>query len=232
VNEQRGPSFSPEVLPNLLGITDWWELHTYEHAVATQRQTQLALRPIAPTFDTAHLQAIHRHLFQDVYGWAGQFRTVNIRRGDSHFIGHTELTNRCNELFNILTADKHLVGLSHGQFTMKATALLTNMNMVHPFREGNGRTQRIFINQIAGNAGWSIDWAGLDKTDFDDACRSAHLTGNRAVLVELLGNITAPTTSAGSSIDFPIPLISTTTATTPVRRTPPMPPSTDPRLRL
>jgi cell filamentation protein len=108
VNEHRGPSFSPEVLPNLLGISDWWELHTYEHAVAAQRQIELAIRPIAPTFDTANLRAIQRHLFQDVYPWAGQFRTINIRRGESHFVGYAELNNRCNELFNILNADRHL----------------------------------------------------------------------------------------------------------------------------
>jgi hypothetical protein len=93
------------VAVNLVGITDWWELHQYERDASARRLAELAVRPIPATFDTAHLKAIHHHLFQDVYGWAGQFRTGNITKLGSLFIAHDALQTRCTELFRMLAGE-------------------------------------------------------------------------------------------------------------------------------
>lgn len=184
------------MLENLAGITDPTTLAAFEFEATRQRLAELVNdRPIPPTFDTAHLKTIHRYVFQDIYLWAGEFRTVNITKCSSLFFGWDTLEERSRELFGLLADAGWYRGLDRDEFAGKATLLLTDLNLVHPFREGNGRTQRVFIGQVAEHAGWTIDWAALDKTALANCSERAHLTGDRTELAGLVRTVISPITT-------------------------------------
>ncbi len=112
--------------------------------------------------DRVHYCAIHRHFFQDIYPWAGQVRTVRISKGSSHFCYPEYIEAQLDELFAKLAADRHFDGLPPETFAKRAAAFLATLNVIHAFREGNGRTQLSFMIVLAERAGHNIDIARLD----------------------------------------------------------------------
>ena len=138
-----------------------------------------ALRSLSslPTgrFSVSHYKAIHRHLFGDVYRWAGQFRTVRISKPNAAFCFPEYIDNQMKQLFAQLRADEYLQGLSRMDFAEKASHFLSWLNQIHPFREGNGRTQMAFMAALGARAGHPLDLAGLDEVAFLEAMiRSFH----------------------------------------------------------
>jgi cell filamentation protein len=129
------------VLVNLLGISDHEALRRAEADIVTIRFDQLQRRPLPGGFDVAHLQAVHRHLFGDVFPWAGDFRTVNISRSAA-FGDWRHVRQYLDQLFAVLRAERHLRGLDGPKFINRLAYYLSEVNAAHPFREGNGRTQR------------------------------------------------------------------------------------------
>ncbi len=95
---------------------------------------ELALHPIAGNFDLAHLQAIHKHLFGDVYEWAGELRTVDIAKGHSYFAHYAYLESSATPIFAQLTKEHFLAGLDVTAFSERAAYYLGEMNALHPFR--------------------------------------------------------------------------------------------------
>jgi len=100
-----------------------------------------------------HYCAIHRHLFQDVFDWAGKLRTVRIAKGDSMFCYPEHIDGEMKKLFLRLRAERFLRGLSAKDFAHSAAHLLAELNAIHPFREGNGRTQLTYLALLAERAG-------------------------------------------------------------------------------
>lgn len=90
------------VLRNRLGITDESELEKAEASFVAWRSYELSQKPIAGRFDLAHLQAIHRHLFGDVYDWAGEIRTIDLSKGNSYFANHTRIVGAASPIFEKL----------------------------------------------------------------------------------------------------------------------------------
>jgi cell filamentation protein len=146
------------VLKNRLGITDEAELEKAEAAFVATRCYELSQTPLKGNFDLAHLKAIHRHLFSDVYDWAGEFRTINIGKGGTMFAHHGHLESAAAPIFKRLAAESHLAGLDPEQFSARAAFYLGELNALHPFREGNGRTQREFISHVAQASGYYVAW--------------------------------------------------------------------------
>lgn len=138
------------VLRNLLGIEDPAELDEFELALFLTRADE----PFsAGVLDYAHYRALHRHLFQDVYAWAGEVRTIRIGKGGNWFCYPEYIDQEMRRIFNELAAKKLLVDLPVAEFADGAAHVLAEINAVHPFREGNGRTQLTFLAMLAENAG-------------------------------------------------------------------------------
>jgi len=144
------------ILKNKLGITIKDKLDQAERYAATSRLYELYQKPISGKFDLAHLQKIHKHIFQDIYEWAGKIRTVDIAK--STLFCHIQyLDSYQRDLFQALQKEKCLQGLDIDQFSNRAAYYLGEINMLHPFREGNGRTQREFMRELALVAGWELN---------------------------------------------------------------------------
>jgi cell filamentation protein len=125
-------------------------------------------------FDLEHLCAIHRHLFQDVYDWAGKVRTVEIVKGGSQFQFRRFIETGMADIHGRLVKAKFLHGLRQGELVGAASVIIGDLNYVHPFREGNGRTQLYYFEQLAEQAGHPIDLGLIDPVRWVEASRSAH----------------------------------------------------------
>lgn len=144
------------VLRNHLGITDAAQLEQAEAALVAIRSYELLRIPLQGGFDLAHLQAIHRQLFSDLYEWAGQLRTIDISKGNNRFAHHAHIAGAAATLFKQLAEEKNLAGLDAASFSNRAAYYLGELNALHPFREGNGRAQREFASHLAHVNGYYI----------------------------------------------------------------------------
>lgn len=145
------------VLKNVPDIHEQETLNEFEAAMTTQRSDE----PLpSGDLDVAHYCAIHHHLFQDVYPWAGKFRTVRISKGGSAFCYPENIEREMQILFDNLKNQDYLEGLSADEFATHAARFLSTLNAIHPFREGNGRAQTSFLLLMADYAGHPLN---LDK---------------------------------------------------------------------
>jgi cell filamentation protein len=125
-------------------------------------------------FDLRHLKAIHHHLFQDVYDWAGQVRTVEISKGGSQFQFRQYIETGMSDVHRRLTKADLLRGMQRHPFAAAAAQIIGDVNYVHPLREGNGRTQLQYLKQLADQAGHWLDLTRIDAAGWIDASREAH----------------------------------------------------------
>ena len=157
------------VLKNRLGITDEATLEESEAAYVAIKSFQLSQTPLKANFDIAHLQAIHRHLFSDVYEWAGELRTIDISKGGNLFAHHNHIQSAAAQVFKGLADERQLQGLDPAAFSERATHYLGEINALHPFREGNGRAQREFISHLGQNTGYYIAWENVKAAEMLEA---------------------------------------------------------------
>jgi cell filamentation protein len=166
------------VLRNLRDIRDPERLEKFEMDMTTSRVRELLSSPKPGRFDSAHLQGIHHYIFQDVYPWAGEFRTVDISKG-GHLFGLTQhIVSSLDKTFDDLKKERHLSGADRGGFANRGAYYLGEINAIHPFREGNGRTQREFIRQLALRNGYALDWSRVSREQMIDASRQSFKTDN------------------------------------------------------
>lgn len=151
------------VLKNIPGIRDQSALEKFEAAVVLERIVQPLPRG---RLSLTHYRSIHRHLFQDVYHWAGQYRTVRISKGDSVFCYPENIQPHMQKLFGDLAEADFFTELRVEDFSSAAAHFLAELNAIHPFREGNGRTQNAFLGLLAARAGHRLDFALLDPAAF------------------------------------------------------------------
>jgi cell filamentation protein len=173
------------VLKNKAGITDQDQLDEYEGDFTAIRLLELTQNPVEGSFDLAHLCEIHQYLFQDVYDWAGEIRTVDIIRGDSRFCNVRHIQTYSNTVFSALATEKYLVNLEPKVFSNRLAHYLAEINAIHPFREGNGRVQRLFISQLAEQAGYSLDFSALNQAEIYPVMQESFL-GNVKPLADLI----------------------------------------------
>ena len=174
-----------DVLRNKAEITDANELDAYEGDLSTLRSIEILENPIAGQFDLAHLQRIHLALFQDIYGWAGKIRTVDISRGNSLFANVRFIESAANETFKKLARENWLKGLDADPLSKRLAHYLSEINALHPFREGNGRIQRIFISQLSQAAGYQLDYSDLEQEQIYQAMELA-FNGDESILANLI----------------------------------------------
>jgi cell filamentation protein len=150
-----------DVLRNKLGIQDADELRKAEI-----EHVELRIREGCPTgnFDLEHLQAIHRHLFQDVYEWAGQLRTFDMfKNQEGEYSPAGEIESEIRGVHQRVVNLDFLHNTNVSEFSAKAAQIIGDTNHAHPFREGNTRTQLQFLHQLAEGAGHNIDLAKIDR---------------------------------------------------------------------
>ncbi|WP_433298865.1 Fic/DOC family protein [Pseudonocardia sp. CA-142604] len=172
------------VLHNRLGISDRLELARAEADLTASRLYDLQRTRLTGDYDLDHLRSFHRVIFGDVYDWAGELRTVSIGRGGL-FCLPGDLVSSGSEVFDRLAHAQYLRGLDREKFVDRLADLLADVNYLHPFREGNGRTQRAFLAQLARDAGHRIRWALMDPTT-NVAASAAALRGDNRQLRHLL----------------------------------------------
>ena len=176
------------VLKNKAGITGQDQLDEYEGDFTAIRLLELTQNPVEGFFDLAHLCKIHQYLFQDVYEWAGEVRSVDIIRGESRFCNVRHIQSYSNTVFSAIAAEKYLVNLEPKVFANRLAHYLSEINAIHPFREGNGRVQRLFISQLAEHAGYTLDYSALDQSELYPVMQESFL-GNIQPLADLIFKI-------------------------------------------
>lgn len=160
-----------DILKNKLNIKNADELQDVEKKLVAIRSKQ-GFPP--GRFDYAHLKAIHKHLFQDVYAWAGQERTVNISKGSGLFALVPFIEKAMNKQVVPLRTENYLRGLDFQQFVRRMAHHFIELNAIHPFREGNGRALRAFFSELAWEAGYELDWTRIDRIQWLKASEAGH----------------------------------------------------------
>ena len=173
------------VLKNKAGIKNQDLLDNYEADFTAIRILELSQTPVEGNFNLAHLCKIHEYLFQDVYEWAGEIRSVDIIRGGSRFCNVRQIQSYSNTVFSDLAAENYLIDLEPKVFASRLAHYLSEINAIHPFREGNGRVQRLFISQLAEQAGYSLDYSALGQEEVYPVMQASFL-GNAQPLAELI----------------------------------------------
>jgi len=175
-----------DVLINKLGITNKEELADAEKKIAYLRTIKLNEQIGENNFDFQRLKSIHQYIFQDLFDWAGVPRNIDIAKGESLFCLSRYIESSANDIFRRLQKENNLLGLPRTQFIERLAEYMGDINALHPFRDGNGRTQRQFFKELVRNAGFDIDF---DKMNPQELLRAdiAAMNGNSKPLVALLG---------------------------------------------
>lgn len=189
-----GDYFSYEAGPlsNKLGINDPDLLKEIEAKVVMLRLLALEESPLEGHFDFDHLCRMHYFLFSDIYDFAGQIRDVRVAKGSSVFCYPENIESAQNAIFTKLKRDKLLTGLGQEEFVTKLAHLSGELIALHPFREGNGRTIRVFLKKLASNAGYDLKYEDVDANrllEADIAAFNGELNPLRDVLSAIISPI-------------------------------------------
>ena len=188
MSESSDPYTYPgtDVLRNILDIRDPQQLAAFEANATATRLIELDASPMAGRSDVAHLKRIHWYIFQDVYRWAGEFRSVNITKS-GHLFGAARFVERASqEVMRKLAEERHLKALDARAFAIRAGHYLGELNAIHPFRDGNGRAQREFIRELAAHAGFAIDWSRVTREQMTAASLESFTTGDSSRMAALV----------------------------------------------
>lgn len=155
------------VLRNLCGERDPVALARMEYRASTGRALEILQGrvPIRQTFDASHVRAIHHHLFQDIYAWAGTYRTVDMSKGSTDFASASGIDHRLADVHRAVTSTRWRA-LGHEEFAAAAAAVFAHLNQAHPFREGNGRTSKIFMEQVTQRSRFALDFSRVDPQEW------------------------------------------------------------------
>ncbi|MES2933916.1 MAG: putative adenosine monophosphate-protein transferase Fic [Pseudomonadota bacterium] len=168
------------VLINKLGLFTQSELNEAELEFTQYRIEQYV--PDFEAFSLATLQDIHFFLFQDIYSWAGEIRKVDISKGNSRFANVRFIETESGKLFRQLQQQNYLIDFPNEEFITRLAHYYSELNVIHPFRDGNGRAQRILFEALSINAGYEVHWQVIERSEWLAAniaafnCRLAPLT--------------------------------------------------------
>ena len=156
------------VLKNKLNIKSEEKLKEYETKVVALKLASIDKANIKRTFDKNHLINIHKYLFEDVYDFAGKYRKENITKENFRFSEYYYIEDNIDYVFNKIKIDE-LKKLSFDELIKKLSEIMTDLNVLHPFREGNGRTTREFVRELLNELGYDIKWFKIDYNDILNA---------------------------------------------------------------
>ena len=171
-------------LVNKLDIKDEKILKQVEGNITFARSAELEANPISLDFDFDHYKAIHKYLFEDLYIWAGAVRKIDISKKGTNFVPASDIENVAKGIFGRLKKENYFKNKGRKDFIDEIVDFYSSTNMLHPFREGNGRTQRVFITQLIRFCGYDFDFSNIDSDELMIATiKSAN--GDNTLLKEL-----------------------------------------------
>ena len=172
------------VLINKLDIHDEKLLQKYEAKITAAKLLALRQKGIIGNFDAEHLNKIHTYLFEDIYPFAGKYRNENIAKGVFRFAEYEYIEPELQRLMNQLKDENYLSNLSKEELAERLAYYLSELNVLHPYREGNGRTTREFIRELALKNGYILNLSKVSPSDFLNASiKSIVDTSNLAKLI-------------------------------------------------
>ena len=176
-----------DVLENKLGITDPAELKQVESTIVALRTSEILQKPPKGKMDYAYLKRLHAKLFSDIHTFAGQIRTVDIAKGGRGFCYVQFIEDEQQRIFS-RTAKEFTPRMKRDSFIEKLVFLSADLNALHPFREGNGRTTRLFLTLLARRHHFDLDFDAVDSEQMMQADILA-FQGNLRSLTELYQKI-------------------------------------------
>lgn len=158
------------VLINHLNIRDAARLDQAVNDYASIEWAQLRLEPLPDRFDVTQLREIHRRLFREIYPFAGQLRDVDVQaQGTGIPYSRPEFIPAQARTIDVaLRRDNYLRGMRHDEFVDRLAYHWGELTALHPMRDGNTRSQSVFITQLAEAAGYRIDWQHIDVDELRD----------------------------------------------------------------
>lgn len=173
------------LLRNLQDITDPDILLFVESVTVTKRLKELYENPIKIK-GVESLFFIHKYLFQDIYAWAGKKRTVEISKDGKQFFPTTHFDNAFGYIDTLITEFKGIHRDNKRRLAEKLAEILDNVNYLHPFREGNGRTQREFLRLLANEKGWTLNINPPDNKSVYERYMKGTIESDIPTLTELI----------------------------------------------
>ncbi len=157
------------VLKNKLNIRDNKLLKTAEEEITLIKQMELLKNPIKGNFSKAHLMNIHKFIFEDIYLFAGKIRREQISKADTMFYPPNLIDRRLDKMFAKIKEKDMLKETDKEKVFDNLAYVMAELNIIHPFREGNGRTIREFIRLMAKRMGYNLNWGNVDKEELLEA---------------------------------------------------------------
>lgn len=188
IGDDRDPYLYPglNVMRNKLNIRQAERLAQASYELTALRAATLPHGPPAPGLP--HLCAIHRHLYQDIFDWAGDIREVDIYQGDTRFCHFAYIEKEGNGLMQDLEEEGYLVGFEKSEFIARLSHYYCEINVLHPFRIGNGIAQRVFFEQLAIHAGYQLSWKDIEP-DFWSAANQSGAMGDLTDLTTIFAKV-------------------------------------------
>ncbi len=173
------------LLRNLHNISDPDVLHFVESGAVTKRLHELYINPIGIK-GIESLFEIHKLLFQDIYTWAGNKRKVEISKDGKQFFPRTHFDNAFRHIDSLISDYRNIPNSEKKQLSRKLAEILDNINYLHPFREGNGRSQREFLRLLALEKGLSLNLNPPDNRSVYERYMKGTIESDLTTLTELI----------------------------------------------
>lgn len=181
-NQYTDPS---GILHNLVNIKDERILLAYESLKVSQRLEELFENPLKIK-DSSALLKIHFHLFQDIYAWAGKVRTVNISKDGKPFFDGERFSSAFQYIDSLIEEYRTIDSSNFAEIAKALASILDHVNFLHPFREGNGRTQREFIRLLALEKELTLNLNPADNTTVYNQYMQGTINGDIELLSQLI----------------------------------------------
>lgn len=178
-------------LINKFDIKDENQLEIVESQITIAKISLLQNNPIKGNYDFEHYKAIHKFIFEDLYDWAGTIRQVDMSKKGTSFVKAKDIDSIAAACFIRLKENNYFINMDADEFIDNITDFYCVTNNLHPFREGNGRTQRVFLSQLANNAGYEMNFSKIDSDALMIATIQA-ANGVNAILRDALSEIITP----------------------------------------
>ena len=188
-------------LINKFDIKDENQLEIVESQITIAKISLLQNNPIKGNYDFEHYKAIHKFIFEDLYDWAGTIRQVDMSKKGTSFVKAKDIDSIAVACFNRLKENNYFINMDADEFIDNITDFYCVTNNLHPFREGNGRTQRVFLSQLANNAGYEMNFSKIDSDTLMIATIQA-ANGVNTILRNALSEIITPTGNDTQTFDI------------------------------
>ena len=157
------------ILKNKLNIKDFELLKKAEEEITAVKQLELLQNPIRGNFTKTHLLSIHKFIFEDIYPFAGKIRKEQISKADTMFYPPNLIDRELNKVFAQIKGKNMLKEKDEDKIFDNLAYVMAELNIIHPFREGNGRTIREFIRLMAKKSGYDLNWGNATKNEILEA---------------------------------------------------------------